>query len=102
MLWLVHSGTQRPVKARDMSGQHVPLLRVGDFIRTFPFNTATLKASRHKLDVKSIIRELHRLTGRLASGQSEEEELKEDEDDFDSLLWGPKDPPLISQCFKTS
>lgn len=90
-------------ETRDPSGQHVPLLRVGDFIRTFPFNTATLKASRHQLDVKSIIRELHRLTGRLASGQSEEEEeLKKDEDDFESLLWGPKDPPLISQCFKTS
>ncbi|KAG7219117.1 hypothetical protein INR49_019325 [Caranx melampygus] len=92
-------------ETRELNGQHVPLLRVGDFIRTFPFNTATLKASRHKLDVKSIIQELHKLTGRLSSGQSgktgEEEELKKDkegEEDFDSLLWGPKDPPLISQC----
>uniref|UniRef100_A0A3B4Z5Q6 Tubulin tyrosine ligase like 2 n=1 Tax=Stegastes partitus TaxID=144197 RepID=A0A3B4Z5Q6_9TELE len=40
-----------------------PLRQVGDFIRTFPFNRATLKASQHKLDVTAIIQELHKLTG---------------------------------------
>ncbi|XP_071323346.1 probable tubulin polyglutamylase TTLL2 [Trachinotus anak] len=111
----IYSGSQRPVRTplkgtTALNEQHIPPLRVGDFIRTFPFNTATLKASQHELDVKSVIQELHKLTGWLASGQSEktrwrrvEEELKKDmkgEEDFDSLFWGPKDPPLLSQCFK--
>ncbi|CAJ1077932.1 probable tubulin polyglutamylase TTLL2 [Xyrichtys novacula] len=89
--------------------KHVPPLRVGDFIRTFPFNTATLKASQHELDIKVIKRELHKLTGQLAKSEKkrsrEEEEVKKDKDgeeDFDSLLWGPKDPPLISQCLKNN
>ncbi|XP_020492709.2 probable tubulin polyglutamylase TTLL2 [Labrus bergylta] len=87
--------------------QHVPPLRVGDFIRTFPFNTATLRAAQQELDIKVITRELQKLTGRLAKAdkkrRTEKEEEKKDEDeeeDFDSLLWGPKDPPLISQCLK--
>ncbi|XP_022620778.1 probable tubulin polyglutamylase TTLL2 [Seriola dumerili] len=110
----IYSGSHKPVRTplegtTALNGQHIPPLRVGDFIRTFPFNTATLKASRQELDVKSIIQELHKLTGQLASGQDktkwrrEEDELKEDtegEEDFDSLFWGPKDPPLLSRCFK--
>uniref|UniRef100_A0A3Q3MYT7 Tubulin tyrosine ligase-like family, member 2 n=1 Tax=Mastacembelus armatus TaxID=205130 RepID=A0A3Q3MYT7_9TELE len=84
-----------------VNGQHVPPLRVGDFIRTFPFNTATLEASQHKLDVKIIIQELHKLTAQLADWRSEEEEEDvEGEEDFDSLLWGQKDPPLLRQYFK--
>ncbi|KAM6991976.1 putative tubulin polyglutamylase TTLL2 [Tautogolabrus adspersus] len=86
--------------------QHVPPLRVGDFIRTFPFNTATQRAAQQELDIKVIIQELQKLTGRLAKPdkkrRTEEEEEKKDKDgeeEFDSLLWGPKDPPLISQCF---
>uniref|UniRef100_A0A3Q0QUE1 Tubulin tyrosine ligase-like family, member 2 n=1 Tax=Amphilophus citrinellus TaxID=61819 RepID=A0A3Q0QUE1_AMPCI len=110
-----HSGSQRPariaVERTRGNGQHVPPVRVGDFIRTFPFNTATLKASQHKLDITTVLQEIHRLTARLISGQSDkmksrgEEEVMADMDadnDFDSLLWGPKDPPLISQCFKTT
>ncbi|XP_040920563.1 probable tubulin polyglutamylase TTLL2 [Toxotes jaculatrix] len=111
----IHSGSRRTVKAplegtTALNGQHIPPLRVGDFIRTFPFNKATLNASQNELDVKSVTQELHRLTGRLAAAQSDktnrrtvEEELKMDtegEEDFDSLFWGPKDPPLLSQCFK--
>uniref|UniRef100_A0A665V9J8 Tubulin tyrosine ligase-like family, member 2 n=1 Tax=Echeneis naucrates TaxID=173247 RepID=A0A665V9J8_ECHNA len=78
-----------------LEGQHPPPLRVGGFIRTFPFNTATLKASQQKLDVKTIIQELHKLTGRVASNQSDrtqrrtvEEEPKdtEGEGEFDSLF----------------
>ncbi|XP_034555270.1 probable tubulin polyglutamylase TTLL2 [Notolabrus celidotus] len=88
-------------------GHHAPPLRVGDFIRTFPFNAATLKASQHELEVKVIIQELHKLTGQLAKSEKKKRKRKEEEgkdrdgeEDFDSLLWGPKDPPLISQCLK--
>ncbi|KAM7368392.1 hypothetical protein PAMP_014614 [Pampus punctatissimus] len=93
--------------AMALNGQHIPPLRVGDFIRTFPFNTATLKASQHTLDVKMVIQELHKLTGQLAAGpsvktRSEEQKVKDTdgEEELDSLLWGPKDPPLLSQCLK--
>ncbi|XP_054871727.1 probable tubulin polyglutamylase TTLL2 [Amphiprion ocellaris] len=110
----IYSGSQRPGRipvegTMALNGQCIPPLRVGDFIRTFPFNTATLKASQHKLDVTIILQQLHKLTGQLASGQSDktkwrrEDEVKKNtgsKDDFDSLLWGPKDPPLFSQCFK--
>ncbi|KAM9354939.1 putative tubulin polyglutamylase TTLL2 [Pholidichthys leucotaenia] len=93
-----------------LNGEHIPPIRVGDFIRTFPFNTATLKASQHKLDITIILVELHKLTAQLASGQSDKtqwrrEEKKKDtdsDDNFDSLLWGPKDPPLLSQCFTST
>ncbi|GLD49820.1 probable tubulin polyglutamylase TTLL2 [Lates japonicus] len=113
----IYSGSHGPVRTplegtTALNGQHIPPLRVGDFIRTFPFNAATLKASQHKLNVKSVVQELHKLTGRLASGQSDktkwrrvEEEVKketESDEDFDSLFWGPKDPPLLSQLFKST
>nr|XP_020473903.1 probable tubulin polyglutamylase TTLL2 isoform X2 [Monopterus albus] len=106
----IYSGSQRPVTiplkgTRAVKEQHVPPLRVGGFIRTFPFNTATLKASQHKLDVKVIIQELHKLTAHLAPGQSDKTKQRREEhtdgaEDFESLLWGPKDPPLLSQCFR--
>ncbi|XP_018542854.1 probable tubulin polyglutamylase TTLL2 [Lates calcarifer] len=113
----IYSGSHEPVRTplegtTALNGQHIPPLRVGDFVRTFPFNAATLKASQHKLNVKSVVQELHKLTGRLASGQSDktkwrraEEEVKketESDEDFDSLFWGPKDPPLLSQLFKST
>ncbi|XP_070706020.1 probable tubulin polyglutamylase TTLL2 [Pempheris klunzingeri] len=108
----IHSGSHRPVQIplegnTALNGQNVPPLRVGDFIRTFPFNAATLRASQHQLDVKIILQELHKLTSQLAAPGKKmrrEEEVKKDvlnvEQDFDSLLWGPKDPPLLSQCFR--
>uniref|UniRef100_A0A8C2ZEA5 Tubulin tyrosine ligase-like family, member 2 n=1 Tax=Cyclopterus lumpus TaxID=8103 RepID=A0A8C2ZEA5_CYCLU len=61
----IHSGTHGPVRVertKVLNGRHVPPLRVGDFIRTFPFNAATLRASRQDLDVKMVLRELHQLT----------------------------------------
>ncbi len=90
-----------------MNGQNIPSVRVGNFIRTFPFNTATLRASHsHELDVRMVIQELHKLTAQLATSdkrpRGEDMEVKEDkngEGDFDTLLWGPKNPPLLSQCF---
>ncbi|KAK9531246.1 hypothetical protein VZT92_010683 [Zoarces viviparus] len=103
----IYSGSDGAVRMeRTLNGQHVPALRVGDFIRTFPFNAATLRASRHELDVKVVIQELHKLTAQLATPgerlRREEEEVKKETDgeEFDALLWGPKDPPLLSQCFK--
>uniref|UniRef100_UPI0037E79FDF probable tubulin polyglutamylase TTLL2 n=1 Tax=Semicossyphus pulcher TaxID=241346 RepID=UPI0037E79FDF len=108
----IHSGNNRPARTplegnTALNGQHIPPLRVGDFIRTFPFNTATLKASQHELDVKVIIQELHKLTGQLATSgkKRRRQEVKKDKDgeeQFDSLLWGPKDPPLLSQHFKST
>ncbi|XP_028253755.1 putative tubulin polyglutamylase TTLL2 [Parambassis ranga] len=111
----LYSGGVKPAQEITASNeQDVPPIRVGDFIRTFPFNTATLKASQHKLDVATIVQELHKLTNQAAaSGQSEkktkwrreeeEEEVKKDtEEDFDSLLWGPKDPPLLRHCFRST
>ncbi|XP_074540844.1 putative tubulin polyglutamylase TTLL2 [Halichoeres trimaculatus] len=93
------------LEENEALNRHVPPPRVGDFIRTFPFNKATLKASQNELDVKVIIQELHKLTGQLAKSERKrkrEEENKDGEEDFDSLLWGPKDPPLISQCLKNN
>ncbi|XP_060947968.1 probable tubulin polyglutamylase TTLL2 [Limanda limanda] len=102
----IYSGSRIPVTAPLVettapNGRDVPPVRVGDFIRTFPFNAATLKASRHKLNVKVVVRELHKLTGQVTSGRSHEAEgTRKSEEDFDSLLWGPKDPPSLRQCFK--
>ncbi|XP_044024922.1 probable tubulin polyglutamylase TTLL2 [Siniperca chuatsi] len=104
----IYSGSHRPVRTPSegntaLNGQHIPPLRVGDFIRTFPFNTATLRASQHGLDVKIVIQELNKLTAQLATSDEKlrrEEDDTDCEDDFDSLLWGPKDPPLLRQCFK--
>nr|XP_004550753.2 probable tubulin polyglutamylase TTLL2 [Maylandia zebra] len=93
------------------NGQNVPPVKVGDFIRTFPFNRATLKASQHELDIRTVLQEIQSLTGQLVSGKGHkmksrrEEKVTADKDadtDFDSLLWGPKDPPLISQFFKST
>ncbi|XP_036003213.1 probable tubulin polyglutamylase TTLL2 [Fundulus heteroclitus] len=105
----IHRGSQRvhvqgPVV---LTGQHIPPTRVGGFIRTFPFNPATLKASRDTLDVLVILQELQKLTGQVASGRRDEtKEAREDEADeddrFDSLLWGPEDPLPLSRRFKNA
>ncbi|KAM9339262.1 putative tubulin polyglutamylase TTLL2, partial [Symphorus nematophorus] len=108
-IYRFHSGNHRPVRTplertTEVNGQNIPPLRVGGFIRTFPFNTVTLRASKHHLDVKIITQELHKLTAQLATAEKklrrENEENTCGEEDFDSLLWGPKDPPLISQCVR--
>uniref|UniRef100_A0A3B4F5E3 Tubulin tyrosine ligase like 2 n=1 Tax=Pundamilia nyererei TaxID=303518 RepID=A0A3B4F5E3_9CICH len=101
----------RYCKFAKWNGQNIPPVKVGDFIRTFPFNRATLKASQHELDIRTVLQEIQSLTGQLVSGKGHkmksrrEEKVTADKDadtDFDSLLWGPKDPPLISQCFKST
>uniref|UniRef100_A0A3Q2ZX91 Tubulin tyrosine ligase-like family, member 2 n=1 Tax=Kryptolebias marmoratus TaxID=37003 RepID=A0A3Q2ZX91_KRYMA len=107
----VHRGSQGPIKSRvggpaALNAQHIPPVRVGGFIRTFPFNAATLKASQHEPDVTTIIQELQKLTGRLASCQLSENMRTREEsagkDCFGSLLWGPKDPSMLGRCFKPS
>ncbi len=83
----------------------IPPCRVGDFILTFPFNEATWKTSQDQADVKAIVNEVHKLTNRLASSFNEKERTKMEssqsigvKDKFEPLLWGPKEPPLLSKC----
>ncbi|KAM4632886.1 putative tubulin polyglutamylase TTLL2 [Polymixia lowei] len=116
----IHSPRHRLLKlpwrgTRAQDREKTPPLRVGDFILTFPFNNATLKASQNKLDVKIAIQEVHKLIGQLASGcsQSEKRRFREEgkvkrdevvrtrmgEEEFETLFWGPKDPPLLSECY---
>lgn len=108
VLSLFYRGRNRPqgisLEENEAVNGHVPPLRVGDFIRTFPFNKTTLKASQQELDVKVIVQELHKLTRQLAKPEKKRkrEEDKDGGEDFDSLLWGPKDPPLISQCLRNN
>ncbi|XP_041660851.1 probable tubulin polyglutamylase TTLL2 [Cheilinus undulatus] len=100
----IHCTSNRRKRISAQKRPNVPPLRVGDFIRTFPFNTATLRASQHELNVKEIMQELHKLTNQLAKPEKKRRREKDagnmdkDPEDFESLLWGPKDPPLISQC----
>lgn len=82
----------------ERNGPPVPPPRVGGFIRTFPFNAATLKASQPDLDLRTVTQELHKLTAELA-GSRRDAERPEAEAAFESLLWGPRDPPPISQRF---
>ncbi|KAJ8275134.1 hypothetical protein COCON_G00097590 [Conger conger] len=86
-----------------------PLPRVGDFILTFPFNEATLKASQNKLDVKTAVQEVHRITSWFASPRSHVVKRKTvgsqdrcmEKDRFGALFWGPRNPPLLSECCPT-
>ncbi|KAM4713213.1 putative tubulin polyglutamylase TTLL2 [Anableps anableps] len=92
-------------RSKALTGPHFPPVRAGGFIRTFPFNPATLQASQDKLDVPVILQELQKLTGQVASGRWDETTREEEADDegcFDSLLWGPQDPPLLSRQFNTN
>lgn len=91
---------------RRTQDRDVPPCRVGDFILTFPFNEATWKASLDQVDVKVVVNEVRKLTNRLASSFDEKKRTKADSsqgcnavrDKFEFLLWGPKDPPLLSEC----
>ncbi|KAJ8009051.1 hypothetical protein DPEC_G00084820 [Dallia pectoralis] len=89
--------------------KHTPPLRVGDFILTFPFNEVTLKESRDKLNVNTAVHEVHKLIRQVASGLSHKKRRREGDVDifieqntFWSLLWGPTNPPLLSECLTSS
>lgn len=95
---------------RRTQDRDIPPCRVGDFILTFPFNEATWKASQDQVDVKAIVNEVRKLTNRLGSSFNEKKRTKADNsqscnavrDKFESLLWGPKDPPLLSECYSSN
>ncbi|XP_062324111.1 probable tubulin polyglutamylase TTLL2, partial [Osmerus eperlanus] len=53
-----------------------PPCRVGDFILTFPFNRATLRASRDGLDVRTAVQEVSKLAAQLTSRRSQAERSK--------------------------
>ncbi|XP_030626630.1 putative tubulin polyglutamylase TTLL2 [Chanos chanos] len=83
-----------------------PAFRVGDFILTFPFNEVTWKASWDELDVKTVVQEIHKLNVWVASSSHHREGKRTGDcqingavkDQFGSLFWGPRNPPLLSEC----
>ncbi|KAG1963400.1 tubulin polyglutamylase TTLL5 [Pimephales promelas] len=95
---------------RRTQDRDIPPCRVGDFILTFPFNEATWKASQEQVDVKAIVNEVRKLTKRLGSSFNERKRTMADSsqscdavrDKFEFLLWGPKDPPLLSECYSSN
>ncbi|XP_077094038.1 putative tubulin polyglutamylase TTLL2 [Siphateles boraxobius] len=94
---------------RRTQDRDIPPRRVGDFILTFPFNEATWKASQDQVDVKAIVNEVRKLTDRLGSSFNEKKRRNADSsrscnavrDRSEFLLWGPKDPPLLSECYSS-
>lgn len=94
----------------NVQNNSVPPCRVGDFILTFPFNDVTLKASQKKLNIKTAIQEVHKLTSQLMSSCNHKGKQRKEgrstpfrgDDKLESLLWGPRNPPPLSECcFKT-
>lgn len=84
-----------------------PITRIGDFILTFPFNEVTLKASRDPLNIRVIMQELHKMLKRQVYWESKNPKRKNESylesaynrrESFDPLLWGPRNPPLLSEC----
>lgn len=100
----IHAHDQRT------SDRTIPSLRVGDFILTFPFNDVTRQASQDTLDVKIILHEVHKLTSQLTFSSVHKEKRRKGDIDcgtaiknrFVSLLWGPRNPPLLNEyCSST-
>ncbi|XP_066532946.1 probable tubulin polyglutamylase TTLL2 [Hoplias malabaricus] len=84
--------------------RNVPSHRVGDFILTFPFNEVTRKASQDTLDVKTVLHEVHKLTSQLTFSCVKEKKKKVNNESSatkknkcTSLLWGPRNPPSLSE-----
>ncbi|XP_067901878.1 probable tubulin polyglutamylase TTLL2 [Heterodontus francisci] len=80
-----------------------PMSRIGDFILTFPFNEVTLKASQDPLSVRTIMQELQKM---LKIFQEPKSTKRKSEDGsmnrkecFGSFLWGPRNPPLLSEWY---
>ncbi|XP_069788241.1 probable tubulin polyglutamylase TTLL2 [Narcine bancroftii] len=83
-----------------------PLTRIGDFILTFPFNEVTVKASQEPLNIRVIMQELQKMLKRQVFWESKNQKRKNEphletshrREGFDPLLWGPRNPPLLSEC----
>eukprot|EP00062_Callorhinchus_milii_P009796 gi/632953994/ref/XP_007892725.1/ PREDICTED: probable tubulin polyglutamylase TTLL2 [Callorhinchus milii] len=85
-----------------------PLSRIGDFILTFPFNEATLKSSQSILDLKTVMQEMQKMLKRQLAQEHRSPKRKKSEATADitysrkesiaPLLWGPRNPPLLSDC----
>ncbi|XP_041033748.1 probable tubulin polyglutamylase TTLL2 [Carcharodon carcharias] len=85
-----------------------PMNRIGDFILTFPFNEVTLKASQDPLNMRTIMQELQKMQKILQEQKSAKRKGESHLDGsfvrkgcFGSFLWGPRNPPLLSEyCFQ--
>ncbi|KPP58837.1 hypothetical protein Z043_123298 [Scleropages formosus] len=83
-----------------------PPCRVGDFILTFPFNEVTLKASQNKLEIKIAIQEVHKVlhwlmppcVHNMKKQRADGTNGGAEKDSFQTLFWGPRNPPLRSEC----
>ncbi|XP_067844456.1 probable tubulin polyglutamylase TTLL2 [Heptranchias perlo] len=84
-----------------------PMSRIGDFILTFPFNEVTLKASQDPLNVRAVMQELQKMLKRKIFQEPKNAKRKNEphpdgscnrKECFGSLLWGPRNPPLLSEC----
>ncbi|XP_017577235.1 probable tubulin polyglutamylase TTLL2 [Pygocentrus nattereri] len=109
----IHAPKYKPPRFSWDQGTHemtTPSLRVGDFILTFPFNEATWKASQDTLDVKTVLHEVHQLMSQLTFSCVHKEKRRKENNDssaaiknkFASLLWGPRNPPLLSEYCSSS
>ncbi|MBN3293023.1 UN93A protein, partial [Polypterus senegalus] len=108
MLPAINKTTHKPASFKRFSKVEciMPRSRVGDFILTFPFNEATVKASQKLTNVKAAILEVQKLLNSIVSHKACG--MKRRKEDISSncrfvgkeqngqLLWGPKDPPLLS------
>ncbi|XP_028654955.2 probable tubulin polyglutamylase TTLL2 [Erpetoichthys calabaricus] len=104
----INKTTHKPASFKRFSKVEsiMPRSRVGDFILTFPFNEATVKASQKLTNVKAAILEVQKLLNSIVSHKGCG--MKRRKEDISSncrfvgkeqngqLLWGPKDPPLLS------
>ncbi|GCB77438.1 probable tubulin polyglutamylase TTLL2 [Scyliorhinus torazame] len=85
-----------------------PMNRIGDFILTFPFNEVTLRASRNPLNLRTIMQELQRMQKIVQEPKGAKRKSVphlsgsfDRKDCFGSFLWGPRNPPLLSEyCFQ--
>ncbi|XP_038659092.1 probable tubulin polyglutamylase TTLL2 [Scyliorhinus canicula] len=85
-----------------------PMNRIGDFILTFPFNEVTLKASRNPLNLRTIMQELQKMQKIIQEPKGAKRKSVprlsvsfDRKDCFGSFLWGPRNPPLLSEyCFQ--
>uniref|UniRef100_UPI00398E8B33 probable tubulin polyglutamylase TTLL2 n=1 Tax=Pristiophorus japonicus TaxID=55135 RepID=UPI00398E8B33 len=82
-----------------------PMSRIGDFILTFPFNQVTLKASQAPLNTRTVMEELQKMLKKFQEPKSIKRRNEphpgsscKRKDCFGSFLWGPRYPPLLSDC----